>query len=201
MKKQHKYLKSKSRIPSPSCCRISSLFLSLSLSLSNASPLLHHPRPPSFLCLYLSFSLSLVLPPIFLHPLPPTPSSSDLPPPLPSASQTDPPLCRPESWHTRTVRKNRGSHLRICLTFWILLFALIAIVVVVFLVLIKTGVFNKIHIGGEGHKVDVGGFQGWLNRIFGTGGSGGGGGGDSTSGSGSGSDGSSENARRRLSRA
>ena len=58
--------------------------------------------------------------------------------------------------------------------------------------LIKTGVFNKIHIGGEGHKVDVGGFQGWLNKIFGTGG-----GGDSAT-SGSGSDGSSGDARRRL---
>lgn len=39
--------------------------------------------------------------------------------------------------------------------------------------LVKTGVLKKIHIGGDGHKVDVGGFQGWLNRIFGTGGGGG----------------------------
>lgn len=58
--------------------------------------------------------------------------------------------------------------------------------------LIKTGVFSKIHIGGEGHKVDVGGFQGWLNKIFGTGG--GDNGGDGTADSGSGG----SAARRRL---
>jgi hypothetical protein len=68
------------------------------------------------------------------------------------------------------MRKNRHSHLRICLTFWILLFALIAIIVVVFLVLIKTGVLQKIHIGGEGHRVDVDiDLKGWWDRTFGGG--------------------------------
>jgi hypothetical protein len=46
---------------------------------------------------------------------------------------------------------------------------IIAIIVVVCLVLVKTGVLKKIHIGGEGHKVNID-LQGWLNKVFGTGG-------------------------------
>jgi hypothetical protein len=73
------------------------------------------------------------------------------------------------------MRKNRHSHLRVCLTFWILLFAIIAIIVVVFLVLIKTGVLQKIHIGGDGHRVDVDiDLKGWWDRTFGGGGNKGG---------------------------
>jgi hypothetical protein len=49
---------------------------------------------------------------------------------------------------------------------------IIAIIVVVCLVLIKTGVLKKIHIGGDGHKVNID-LQGWLNKVFGTGGGGG----------------------------
>ena len=51
-----------------------------------------------------------------------------------------------------------------------MLFAIIAIIVLVLLVLIKTGVFKKIHIGGDGHRVDTQNLQDWLNRVFGTGG-------------------------------
>ncbi|CAD0114136.1 unnamed protein product [Aureobasidium uvarum] len=74
-----------------------------------------------------------------------------------------------ETWLITTRRKKRHSYARFCCTFWILLFAIIAIVVVVFLILIKTHTLQKIHIGGEGHKVDVD-LDGWLEKLFNTGG-------------------------------
>ncbi|CAC9889691.1 unnamed protein product [Aureobasidium pullulans] len=57
------------------------------------------------------------------------------------------------TWLHTTRRKKRHSYIRTCLTFWILLLAIITIFVVVIVILVKTGVLKKIHIGGvEGEQ-------------------------------------------------
>ncbi|CAD0015846.1 unnamed protein product, partial [Aureobasidium pullulans] len=71
--------------------------------------------------------------------------------------------------------QKRHSYIRTCLTFWILLLAIITIFVVVIVILVKTGVLKKIHIGGEkgeqGEKAS-GDFGDWLSGVFGGGGKG-----------------------------
>ncbi|KEQ85664.1 hypothetical protein D6C78_08609 [Aureobasidium pullulans] len=79
------------------------------------------------------------------------------------------------TWLHTTRRKKRHSYIRTCLTFWILLLAIITIFVVVIVILVKTGVLKKIHIGGEkgeqGKKAS-GDFGDWLSGVFGGGGKG-----------------------------
>ncbi|THW85081.1 hypothetical protein D6D15_08317 [Aureobasidium pullulans] len=85
-------------------------------------------------------------------------------PSLPSQSKS--------TWLHTTRRKKRHSYIRTCLTFWILLLAIITIFVVVIVILVKTGVLKKIHIGGEkgeqGEKAS-GDFGDWLSGVFGGG--------------------------------
>ncbi|KAI5270944.1 hypothetical protein E4T47_05651 [Aureobasidium subglaciale] len=71
-------------------------------------------------------------------------------------------------WLTSTRQKRKHAYLRICCTFWILLFSLIAIIVVVILILVKTHALEKIHIGG-GDKNQGKEFNDWLQRLFKTG--------------------------------
>ncbi|THW71612.1 hypothetical protein D6D19_07233 [Aureobasidium pullulans] len=107
-------------------------------------------------------SLTLTFsPPLFLPP--PQPQLT----PLPYRSKS--------TWLHTTRRKKRHSYIRTCLTFWILLLAIITIFVVVIVILVKTGVLKKIHIGGEkgeqGKKAS-GDFGDWLSGVFGGGGKG-----------------------------